>query len=236
MCAFNKWSGMLPQFFLITLLGKALNMVIRKLVKLIALFTLILSAQTVQAGVIIDDFTDFQAVSNGENGPISVVGTDLPNLLRTLTATASPGNGEAEVVVANGVLNISNDFGSIGTTSIFYSFNTIDLAAIADGFLFNINFIDLSHEVQMVANATSFFDFVNFGGVGHYEIGFSQFTDPSVFNRLTSLQLNFRGVKNWDARFGSLVTETKSVPEPSVIALLAVGLTALSKVGNRKKA
>lgn len=212
-------------------------MAIRKLIKLTLIFSLFLCVRGAQAGgVIIDDFTDFQTVMNGENGPMGVVGTDLHNVLRTLTATSSSSSGETEVVVANGVLNISNDFGSIGTANISYNFDAIDLTSVADGFLFNINFIDLSHAVQIVANATSIFDFVNLGGMGQYEIAFSQFTDPSVFNRLTSLQLNFRGVKNWDARFGSLVTDTKNVPEPSVIVLLAIGLTALSKAGNRKKA
>ena len=211
-----------------------MDMAIRKLKKLTTLFSLLVCMQSVQAGVLIDDFTDYQEAINSTDGPMSIVGTDLPNLLRTLTATASPGSGETEAIVENGLLRISNDSDSSGTVSVFYSFNASDLISVAEGFLFDIDFINRSHEVQLIANATSLFDFVNLGGAGQYEIAFSQFTDPSVFAQLTSLEFNFRGVKSWDARFGLLATDSKNVPEPPVIVLLAAGFMALSKIGNRK--
>lgn len=211
-----------------------MDMTTQKLKKLTSIFLLFVGMQGAQAGVLIDDFTDYQEAINGTDGPMNIVGTDLPNLLRTLTATASPGSGETEVIVENGLLHISNDSDSSGTVSVFYSFNAIDLTSVAEGFLFDIDFINRSHEVQVIANATSLFDFVNFGGAGQYEIAFSQFTDPSVFAQLTSLELNFRGVKSWDARFGLLATDSKQVPEPSVIVLLALGFMVMSKIGNRK--
>jgi hypothetical protein len=216
-------------------------MVIRKLIKLIALFTLILSAQIVQAGVIIDDFTDFQAVSNGENGPVSITGTNLGNLTRIITATPSQGGTSTEVVVEAGAFSINNSNDSNGVSSIFYSFNAIDLAAVADAFLFNIIAIDsndLSQQVQFIAmnGASSVeFGFVNVGGPGQLEIEFSQFTNPAVFSHLMGLRLTFKGVQALDSAFGSLATESKSVPEPSVIVLLVVGLMAMSQKNPLRK-
>jgi hypothetical protein len=216
-------------------------MVIRKLIKLIALFTLILSAQIVQAGVIIDDFTDFQAVSNGENGPVSITGTNLGNLTRIITATPSQGGTSTEVVVEAGAFSINNSNDSNGVSSIFYSFNAIDLAAVADAFLFNIIAIDsndLSQQVQFIAMngaSSAEFGFVNVGGPGQLEIEFSQFTNPAVFSHLTGLRLTFKGVQALDSAFGSLATESKSVPEPSVIVLLVVGLMAMSQKNPLRK-
>lgn len=211
-------------------------MAIRKLKKLTSILSLFLYLQGAQAGgVLIDGFTDFETINNDTTAEKPISGTDLPNLLRTLTATETS-DGETEVSVEKGFLHISNDYGSSGTASIFYSFDTFNLASVAEGFLFNIDFIDLEDEVQLeiIANATSVFSFVTLDVAEQYEIKFSQFTIPSVFNQLTSLQLNFKGVENWDGSFGSFVTNSKTVPEPSVIVLLIAGFIAMGKTVIRK--
>lgn len=195
---------------------------------LVSLFASVV-VRDVQAAVLIDDFTTAQSVLNGSTGPVNVTGTQLSNLMRTITATASPDDAETAVDIRNGFLNIFNDFGSTGTVSIFYSFDADDLASVADGFLFNIGVIDLDSEIELIANETSVFGFANLGAQTLYEIEFAQFTNPAVFKNLTSLRLNFRGVEDWDGQFGLLTVDSNKVPEPSTLLLLAFGLTALGR-------
>jgi len=196
---------------------------------LVPLLALAVVMGDAQAAVLIDDFTMAQSVLNGTTGPVAVTGTQLNNLTRTITANASPDDAETEVRIKNGFLNILNDSDSTGTASIFYSFDAINLTSMADGFLFNIDFIDLSSEIELIANGTSVFGFANLGGHSLYEIGFAQFSSPDAFNNLTSLRLNVRGAQSWDARFGPLTAASNSVPEPSTLFLLTLGLAALGR-------
>ena len=204
-----------------------MRMVMKKLKIWMVFITLLLTAEYSLAAVMIDDFTDFQAATNETQGPLGVNGSQLSNLARTLTATPSL-NAETEVVVESGALSIANNSDSTGTASIYYSFDPVDLTVGSDALVLDLDFIDLFHEIQIIANNSSVYGFANLTGVGEYLIGFSQFTNPLVFKQLTSLELKFRGDKAWDAVYGALSTNT-TVPEPSVIALLSLGLMVLSR-------
>lgn len=199
----------------------------RSLLKFLPFLALTAVVSNVQSAVLIDDFSTAQSVMNGSAGPVNVTGSQLGNLTRIITATASPNDAETTVEINSGFLNIYNDFGSTGTASIFYSFDAADLASIADGLLFNIGLIDLSAEIELIANGTSRFDFANVGVQNLFEIEFAQFSDVSVFSHLVSLRLNFRGAEDWDGQFGPFTADSSSVPEPSTLFLLALGLGAL---------
>ncbi|MCK9608363.1 MAG: PEP-CTERM sorting domain-containing protein [Methylomonas sp.] len=206
-----------------------MNWLKRKFLHLVPLLALTAVVGDAESAVLIDDFTTAQSVFNGSTGPVNVTGTQLGNLTRIITAAASPNDAETEVNIGNGFLNISNDSDSAGTASVFYSFDAVNLASVADGLLFNISLIDLSSEIQLIANGTSVFDFANLGFQGLYEIEFAQFSNPAAFNNLTSLRLNFRGAQSWDGQFGSLTADSKNVPEPSTLFLLTFGLAALAR-------
>ncbi|AEF99303.1 PEP motif putative anchor domain protein [Methylomonas methanica MC09] len=204
-----------------------MNWLKRNLLYFVPLLALAAVASDVQSAVLIDDFSTAQSVMNGSSGPVNVTGSQLSNLTRIITATASPNDAETTVEINHGFLNIYNDFGSTGTASIFYSFDAANLASIADGLLFNIRLIDLSAEIELIANGTSRFDFANIGVQSLYEIEFAQFSDSSVFSHLVSLRLNFRGAEDWDGQFGPLTADSSNVPEPSTLFLLTFGLGIL---------
>lgn len=184
------------------------------------------------AASVIDNFTFFQVAQNGSDGPINITGSDFGNVTRTLTASPASG-GDTEIDIESGAVHISNGNGATGSASIFYTFTPIDLTTIADSIAFNIGFIDLSVELQVIANGLALFDFQNFGA-GPHSISFSQFTHPDSFKNLNSLQFNFQGTGTWDANIDSLTAQhtpqvTSTVPEPTTLALLAIGLFYLRK-------
>lgn len=186
--------------------------------------TLALLAGNAVSATLIDDFSDFQAIDNGSDGPLPISGSDLSGITRTLVATPFVNGDTSEVVVEAGLLTVSNGTNG-GFASVLYSFDTIDLASLAGAFVLATEFMDLSHQVQLIANGSSIFGFTDLG-LGQHIIAFSQFSDASVFGHLTSLELKFQGTDAWDAQFRLLATNGNSVPEPSVIALLAIGLLA----------
>jgi hypothetical protein len=226
--------------FLYTFLSsyKGINVptIIPKLSVTALMLALALFAHNAESGILIDNFSDFQAVDNGVDGPRGIIGTELLNVQRTITATASSSSTTTEVVVEGSLLTISNDIASNGTASIYYSFSNINLAAFANALLFTVVSIDRpGNEIQMIANGTSFFLLPNFGGIGQHSISFSQFSTPLVFTQLESLELKFQGPETWNAQFSSLTTNSKIVPEPSIAILLAIGLIAVG-VTRRKDA
>lgn len=214
-----------------------MSAVMKKIKVSLLLLSSLLFAQNGQAAFMIDDFLDFQEVENGSTLPMPVIhGTQLTNLTRTLTATPSASPGVITGAVVDdfyGQLSIDNRFGSQGTASVFYSFDQIDLTTVADALVFDLDAIDLlGHEIQVIANTSSIYGFAAMNAIGLHTILFSQFSDASVFQQLTSLQINFRGAKSWDAMYGSISANT-TVPEPSVIALLSIGLLLMGRVSRK---
>lgn len=207
--------------------------IISKLSVTALMLTLALLTHNAEAGIVIDNFSDYRLVDNSVDGPQSIFGTNLNNVQRTLTATASSSSATTEVVVEEGLLTIYNTIASNGTASIYYAFSPIDLTAFANALLLTTVSTNLPGiEVTMIANGTSTFVLPNFGSIDQYSISFSQFSTPLVFTQLESLELQFQGPETWDAKFSSLTT----VPEPSIAALLVIGLLAIGSATRRKNA
>ncbi len=208
--------------------------IIPKLSITVLMLALALFTHNAESGIVIDNFSDFQAIDNGSDGPRGITGTDLINAQRTLTATASSSTSTTEVVVEDGLLTIYNTIASKGTASIYYTFNSINLSAFANALQFTAMSVDHpGNEVKIIANNSSSFVLPNFTGDQH-SINFSQFSDASVFTQLNSLRLQFQGPETWNAGFSSLTTVSKTVPEPSLTALFTIGLIAIGSLTHRK--
>ncbi len=202
--------------------------IIPKLSVTALMLALTLFVHNAESGILIDNFSDFQLVINNTDGSPGITGTNLSNVDRTITATASSIDDYTGVVVEDGLLTIFNSIASNGIASIKYSFNNIDLTAFANALLFTAVSIDRpGNEIQMIANGTSFLVLPDFKDIGQHSVSFSQFSDASVFAQLKSLELQFQGHETWNAQFSSLTTNSKMVPEPSIAILLAIGLIAV---------
>ncbi|MBS3952001.1 MAG: PEP-CTERM sorting domain-containing protein [Methylomicrobium sp.] len=209
----------------------------------------VMQTSTAEAALIIDNFTDRQQVKDdlttlgattnsiGLNGPSS----SLTGAQRTFSSTAngrptSDNTGakrsiNTHISAENGLLSFSNSEKSNGTASILYdNFGTIDFTANADAFLIEILKIDLNAELALIINNNSFSDPLIFNSAGSFYVDFSSFSSPSELASVQNFALTIKGEKALDFDFAfSAVNRTGSastaaVPEPSLYALLAIGL------------
>ena len=210
--------------------------VVKKFNRLMLLLMGLLIVQDSLAAKMIDDFIFDQEIENGtDTTEIFTAGTELENLTRTLMANPSNDSGAKTGVIVddfNGTLSIYNNSSLNGTASVIYNFKSINLSADADALIFDLEFIDNNqHAIQIIANNSSVYGLVAMNTLGAYTVLFSQFSEPSVFNALTSLQINFQGGKAWDAVYNSIsAAKVSNVPEPSVIALLSIALVFMIRV------
>ena len=202
------------------------KIVISRLNSPLLIFVLAFALQNVHASSVIDDFTDFQMAENGSSDTMSILGSDFGGVTRTLVS----GSQGTDVAVEGGLLSISNWIGNSGTASVLYSFASSDLDEMADALLFVIDFINVNVNIELVANGNSLFALSN-PGAGQYRIAFSQFSNPDEFSHLTSLEFKFHGENAWDSTFTGSLT---AVPEPSITALLIIGLLALGHVSTKR--
>lgn len=213
-----------------------MNIATRKLsITLLTLASALLT-HNAAAATLIDDFSDFQIATNEVNHLSPILGTDLQNVKRTLTATSSTVYSITEIVSEDYLLTINNGFDT-ETTSLYYSFSPINLSALANAFLLTIEDDDqLPYQIQLIANGDSIYGFADFGGIGRHSINFSWFSNPNVFSHLKSLEIKFEGSTAWDGHFSRLMADMNSVPEPSVLALLLVGLLGMTGIPRGKDA
>ncbi|MDP2433025.1 MAG: PEP-CTERM sorting domain-containing protein [Pseudomonadota bacterium] len=214
-----------------------------KLLAAAVAFTLSAGAQ---AALLVDNFTQSQAV--GATGANTIVvstadalttGTSLSNAFRTLTAH-SVGNAAANETVTVygglGVLEVANNSFSTGKASVLYTFDATDFTAFGTAILLDVLTIDLGVAVKMLINGVADSGFQTFTGPGTFYKTFASFTNPAQFTSVTSLQLDFQGSQAWDGTFNFVVTDNPpSVPEPATLGLLGLGLLGLG-LSRRKRA
>lgn len=212
--------------------------------------SLTISAPTQAATFVIDNFTDFQSITDIGTGAgtssaplaLSAAASDLTGIERTLLATATGGGfGNQEIIVGEpggpgtgGLLAISNNTYSAGTALITWdNFATINFTAFANAILLEVVAIDLNVAVEMIVNGASTSGLQAFAGSGNFFVDFSTFSDPNAFDAVTQFQLIFTGPVAWDGQFRLLAAETTTVPEPSTLLLMGFGAISLRTARKR---
>lgn len=194
------------------------------------------SLQSVNAATIIDDFEDFQEAHNiiqPSSGPVTISSTELSGVIsRSFGISSTGGEDSGRMYSEAGELSIASDTGSIVNASVIYDFDNINLANMANALLFNIE-SDLSTQIEIIVNQTSSFVFQNSPQLTQYIVLFSSFNSPEAFSQLASLRINFNTLEDGDLLMSGISATMTSVPEPSIAALLSIGLLALSR--NRLK-
>ncbi len=205
---------------------------------LMVFFTLSILPLTVQAVSMIDNLSDSQQVMDlGSPGIttsttfLSDTSSELKGIRRTLSAEA--GIGEVnfmviQVIGSGGILGITNSLGSAGTASILWdNFGTIDFKQFANALKLDVvKLDDKMITVEMIVNGTSNSAF-NIDGVGEYLFDFSSFSDASLFDQVSSLEMKLTGPSAWDGQF-KLSAVAAPVPLPSSFFLLSLALAGFT--------
>lgn len=198
------------------------------------MLVLLFSVYKAEAAVMIDDFQYVQDVSDNNSVSANSTVDGLGSVTRTLISVFG-----TDIGVGGGFLDLSNRQGYAETLRIVYEFgnstNGIDLDDIAEAFSFNVYSVLVKADLEIIAknaaNDSSKF-LINNLVEGQYRVGFSQFVgEKDVFSHLTSLELKFSGDQDWSV---VLKGGLSAVPEPSVSALLIIGLLAFTCVGRKR--
>lgn len=212
----------------------------------------VIQTSTAEAALIIDNFTDRQQVKDdlttagttSDSTLLSESASSLTGVQRTFSATANgiPKSNKAgamrsintHISAENGLLSFSNSGKSDGTASILYdNFGIVDFTTYADAFLIEILEIleiDLNAELALIINNTSFSEPLLFNSAGSFYVDFSSFSNPSALANVQNFALTIKGDKalDFDFKFSTVnrtgSASTAAVPEPSLYALLAIGL------------
>lgn len=189
--------------------------------------------QTANAATLIDDFNEFQTVSSTTqpvSGPISISSTDISGLLRSMSITSSGDDDSAEMFSEQGSLSIGSDAGTTTNANIYYGLTGVNLSAIANVLVFDIASIDIGTQLLIIANGTSEFLFHDISLAGQYSASLFNFSQPNVFGNLTSLEIRINSLTNTDLKLDRIAAfKTGSVPEPSSLALLVIGMLTLRR-------
>lgn len=204
-----------------------------------------------QAALTIDDFTtgqsvlDLETTAGATNAAQSVnfTTTSLVGADRDLSAEAFANLGLAGTLgqqtatIGSGILSISNNSQTLGGHShlLYTGFTAVDFTAAGTAIIMNVLGIDTGVSVEMIVNGTSTSGQVAFSGPGTFFQTFSQFSNPSAFTSVNSIELVFRGNEPWDGNFAFLRTDdTPTLPEPSGLILMGLGFAALSVLRKKK--
>jgi hypothetical protein len=193
--------------------------------------------------LLIDDFTHEQHVSdNGVdlNATSSqeklVIGTDLDQVTRNVSALATGGIYEFETVIIGGsFLKINNTGGANGTSFIEYSFDQADFAALSQGILLRSVDVEFDISINMSINGgLASTGFKTYNGARIFQ-PYSAFTgDKSQFKSVNRLRLDFKIDQAQNVRSQiSRLDDYRKVPNPAILNLLGLGLVELSAFGQK---
>lgn len=202
---------------------------------------------------LIDDFTDYQVLSDNGNAPgassiplaLSPTASSLAGVQRTLFSDATGGGfGDQTILIGEpggpgtgGMLAVSNNTFSAGTAIITWDgFVTTDFTAFSNAILLQVIAIDLNVNVEMIVNGSSTSGPQAFSGPGNFFVSFATFSDPSAFQAVSQFQLKFTGPQAWDGQFRLLAADTPNeIPEPAMLFLIGLGFLGLT-VGRKNVA
>lgn len=188
--------------------------------------------QSVNAATLIDDFEDFQEAHNiiqSSSGPVTISSTELSGVVSRNFYISSTGDEDSGRMYSElGDLSIASDTGSVVSASVSYNFDNINLTNLANALLFDIE-SDLSTQIEIIVNQSSSFIFQNSPQLTQYIVLFSSFNSPEAFSQLSSLRINFNTLEAGDLLMSGISATMASVPEPSIAALLSIGLLALRR-------
>lgn len=212
----------------------------------VLLFSVLVISPHAHAILLIDNFTDFQSVTDlgtpgsTSDGPLALTvpaASALSGIQRTLTSDATGGPfGDQTILVGEpggpgtgGMLAISNNAFSTGTATITWDgFGPTDFTASANAMLLEVIAIDLNVNVEMIVNGGSTSGQQAFAGPGNFFVNFASFTDPTAFNAVNQLELRFTGPTAWDGQFRLLAAQTPTkIPEPATLFLIGLGFLGL---------
>ncbi len=196
--------------------------------------------------LIIDEFTHAQTVvdrGNTSGATVSSVtgltGTDLSNVTRIFSATATGGSysSKEEIISGNHLLKISNSATSSGSATVTWNFDPINFTAFGSAILLEVAAIDLNVGVEMIANGVSTSGIKTFSQAEDFLVTFNDFSNSSVFANLSSFSLNFTGPQAWDGQFKLLTagTPVATVPLPPSLVLMGAGLLGMIGVTRKKQ-
>jgi len=197
---------------------------------------------------LIDDFTDFQTISDAGTVPgtsstplaLSATASSLAGIERTLFSDATGGAfGDQTILIGEpggpgtgGMLAVSNNTFSAGTATITWDgFATTDFTAFSNAILLEVIAIDLNVNVEMIVNGSSTSGVQPFAGAGNFFVNFATFSNPSAFLAVNQFQLKFTGPQAWDGQFRLLAADTPNeIPEPAMLFLIGLGLVGITAV------
>lgn len=204
---------------------------------------------------LIDDFTDFQTVSDSGIAPgtgstplaLSATASSLAGIQRTLFSDATGGGfGDQTILIGEpggpgtgGMLAVSNNTFSAGTATITWNgFATSDFTAFSNAILLEVIAIDLNVNVEMIVNGNTLTPSTSglqtFTGPGNFFVNFATFSDPLAFQAVSQFQLKFKGPTAWDGQFRLLAAESnQEIPEPAMLFLMGLGFLGLMVVRKR---
>lgn len=198
----------------------------------------------------IDSFTQSQKIMDygdttgaSQNSKPAISGSDIEHTTRLLIAEAAFGDEDYKTTIAvkSGILKISNDPDSAVLAGLKWSFQPINFKNYGDTLALEVKDVDLNVGIEVIINDLYSSGIKSFSGAGSFEVGFNEFSQPNVFNSVSSLRLNFTGPASWDGQFGPLTVVNRSTPEigsvplPPAFILMASSLFGLVSISRLKK-
>ena len=171
--------------------------------------------------------------------------SDLSGISRSSSTTAG-GTGDVNVKLnfgGSGTLEIINDATATSSVQFSYTFTplnfaltTTELTLASFGSSLGVNG---DFTVSAVVNGTSTWSAHSFNQTsGDVIMLFSDFSDATVFNSVSSITLTYTGAAGVDTTFYQLTADTAPTPtpEPATIALMGLGLAGFAAARKKKQA